>query len=108
MLENAVHHAKGMTEIVFKVRLDGSKAIFEISDDGCGIDKDRLDNIFNGFYDDNRSTDAKRRNAGIGLSVCDTIIKAHSGKITAANRPEGGAVFSFMLAASESDEEDGI
>ena len=107
ILENAVHHAFGMTEIFFRVRIEGGSALFEISDDGCGIDRDRLDKIFLGFYNrTEQNTDTKRRNAGIGLSVCATIIKAHGGSISAANSVGGGAVFSFTLAVEESAEED--
>ena len=46
ILENAVHHAKGFTRLGLRVFLIGNKAIFEISDDGCGIDENKLDNIF--------------------------------------------------------------
>ncbi len=107
ILENAVHHALGMTKISFTVKLNDGSARFEISDDGCGIEKERLDRIFTGYYDiTEQSTDAKRRNAGIGLSVCATIIKAHGGSITAANSSSGGAIFSFTLDASEPNEEE--
>lgn len=107
IFENAVHHAVGMTAICFKVEADGGVARFEISDDGCGIEKDRLEKLFIGLYPQTeQDTDVKRRNAGIGLSVCATIIKAHGGSISAANSNKGGAVFSFTLAVPQSDEED--
>ena len=109
ILENAVHHARGMTEILFKVKVNGAQAVFEISDDGCGIDKDRLDKIFTGYYNGfEQSIDTKRRNAGIGLSVCATIIKAHGGNISAKNLPEGGALFTFNLEISNPESEDVI
>lgn len=116
ILENSVHHAVGMTRLSLRVYLEGDNAVFEISDNGCGIDKDRLENIFTGYYDDSeQGTDTKRRNAGIGLSVCATIIKAHGGSIYAENDKSGGAVFRFTLAAFKSDgadyneiEEDGL
>jgi len=41
-------------------------------------------------------SDAKR-NMGIGLSVCNTIIKAHNGTMNAGNNKDGGAFFSFNL-----------
>lgn len=104
MLENAVYHADGMSAITLKVRVAGSDAVFEISDNGCGIDRERLDKIFVGYYDDSyASGDTKKRNAGIGLSVCATIIKAHGGNISAANLPEGGAMFTFALEVSKPD-----
>lgn len=105
ILENAVHHAKGMTRLSLSVTVEGKRAIFRISDNGCGIDKDRLASIFNGNNSTaNQSMDTKRRNAGIGLSVCASIIKAHDGIIEAMNSSEGGAVFIFALDISEKGE----
>jgi two-component system sporulation sensor kinase C len=44
-----------------------------------------------------RSTDTGRKNAGLGLYISQQIIQQHSGQISAANLPEGGACFSFYL-----------
>ena len=41
--------------------------------------------------------DSQKKNAGIGLSVCASIIKAHGGTIKAENVKSGGAVFRFAL-----------
>ena len=106
ILENAVHHAKGFTRLALSVSLDCGQAIFEISDDGCGIDKDRLDTVFSGYNDKTDiSSDTQVRNAGIGLSVCATIIKAHGGSIAAENSKTGGAVFRFILFTEEASSE---
>ena len=102
ILENAVHHAVGFTKLSLCVHLLGNEAIFEISDNGCGISKENLDTVFSGYQNKiNGESDAKRRNIGIGLSVCATIIKAHGGKIEAENADGGGAVFRFTLSAGE-------
>ena len=107
ILENAVHHAGDFTRLSLKVFVLGGKAIFEISDNGCGIDKDRLDSIFMGYYEkDGETADTQKRNAGIGLSVCATIIKAHGGTITAENAKDGGAIFRFDLATEEAETND--
>ena len=42
-------------------------------------------------------SDSKKNNAGIGLSVCASIIKAHGGDIKAENEKEGGCIFRFTL-----------
>lgn len=107
ILENAVHHAGDFTRLSLKAFVLGGKAIFEISDNGRGIDKDRLDSIFAGYYEkDEETADTQKRNAGIGLSVCATIIKAHGGTITAENAKDGGAVFRFDLATEEAETND--
>ena len=106
ILENAVHHAKGMTRLALSVSVSKGKAVFEISDNGSGIDKDRLDTLFSGYSGNLATTsDSQKRNAGIGLSVCATIIKAHGGTISAENAVGGGAVFKFLLSTEELVEE---
>ena len=105
ILENAVQHAKGMTELTLKVFVISKKVIFEISDNGCGIPEDRLKNIFTGYYTSNETPPDGRSNAGIGLSVCASIIRAHGGDIRAENLKEGGAVFRFSLDMEDSENE---
>lgn len=104
ILENAVQHAEGMTELKLRVFPAMGNAVFEISDNGCGIRDDRLGRIFTGRdMADVYIADGRKHNAGIGLSVCATIIRAHDGEIAAQNRPEGGALFRFTLAMEEID-----
>lgn len=107
ILENAVQHAKNMTRLSLHVFMLGDNAIFEITDDGCGIEPERLKTIFTGHFSDNSEepADNKKRNTGIGLSVCATIIKAHNGSISATNSKSGGAVFRFTLNAEEQENE---
>ena len=106
LLENTIHHAKGFTKLSLRVFSIGQKAIFEISDDGCGILPEKLDHIFTGYNDKFESTsDTQARNAGIGLSVCATIIRAHGGDITAENEKDGGAIFRFSLTTEETTNE---
>lgn len=105
ILENAVKHGVGADEIRLRTYTKGSMAVFEVSDNGCGIPEDRLGTIFSGSYDGGENGDMKKRTAGIGLSVCATIIKAHGGTITAENLPEGGAKFSFALEKEDYDDQ---
>ena len=102
ILENAVFHAKGMTEIRLNVKTKDKFAVFEISDNGCGIPKDRLGNLFSGYLErTDVLADSSRSNMGIGLSVCASIIKAHGSVITAENLKAGGAMFRFALEMEE-------
>lgn len=105
ILENAVYHAKGMTELILRVEIQDYTAIFSVLDNGCGISLDMKDKIFSGYMNHTDSpTDGSRNNMGIGLSVCSTIIKAHGGKICADNREEGGAIFYFALELEDKHE----
>ena len=102
LLENAVIHADGMTRLELLVRIQDHQALFTVRDNGCGIPEDRLADLFTGYLgSSSRQGDAARRNMGIGLSVCSTIIKAHGGRICARNLNSGGAEFTFTLDLEE-------
>ena len=107
LLENAVQHAINMTCLSLRVFTLGNRSIFEIRDDGCGIAPERLDNIFSGYYASKEElADRQKKNAGIGLSVCATIIKAHGGEIKAENARTGGAVFRFWLDTEDTENDE--
>ena len=106
LLENAVVHAKNMTKLVLSVQVQGKRAVFTVSDDGCGIPKERERNLFTGYGESGElSSDSRRAGMGIGLSVCASIIKAHGGEIWGGNRKTGGAEFCFALEMEEVDRE---
>ena len=98
VLENAAIHSKTATKAELNVINKKDSVLFEIKDDGIGINKEILPHLFDGYltHTDENNIDSKK-NMGIGLSVCYTIIKAHNGIMTAKNSPDGGAVFSFTL-----------
>ncbi|MBZ9656231.1 PAS domain-containing sensor histidine kinase [Phyllobacterium lublinensis] len=69
-----------------------------IRDTGTGIPADHMDQIFDGFFT------TKEDGLGIGLAICQSIVRAHGGEITAANHPEGGAVFRFWIPTGSTAE----
>ena len=106
LLENAVQHAEGMTELLLRVFVKGDVAVFEIVDDGCGIPKERLANIFTGYFEKKDApVDNQKSSMGIGLSVCASIIKAHEGDISVESRKSGGCIFRFTLKMEGDDNE---
>lgn len=96
LLENAVYHAKGMTRLILRVTAEGEKAVFAVEDDGCGIPKDKLRNLFTGTAASS-SADSSRHGMGIGLSLCAAIVKAHGGEIWAESKPGQGTKICFWL-----------
>lgn len=97
LMENAVIHGKTTTEIRIDVTQRGHFVRFVVSDNGVGIAEDMLDTLFDGSMKHSETSKGDmKRNMGIGLSVCMTIVKAHGGSIQARNL-EQGAEFSFVL-----------
>ena len=98
LLENAVQHARGMKKLELRVSSISGKAVFEVCDDGCGMPEEKCRQIFSGVYSaEEILTDEKAKNAGIGLSVCAAIIRAHGGEIRAENQKDGGLRVRFTL-----------
>ena len=106
MLENSIHHATGMKNLMLKVEAKEKIAIFQIIDDGCGIAKERMKNVFEGYFNTGKlPADSQKHDMGIGLSVCASIIKAHDGEISVHNLKEGGCCFQFILKMEEETNE---
>ena len=101
LLENATNYAPEGTPIVIaSARRDG-QIILTVSDSGPGIPDADLPRVFERFYrvDKARSHNARDPGGtGLGLAIVKHLIELHGGKVTAANRPEGGATFRVELA----------
>lgn len=72
-----------------------------ISDSGPGLDQHVAEHLFHPFVS------TKVNGMGLGLSICHTIINAHSGKIWAEPSPLGGTDFHFTLISAKGDTDDG-
>ncbi len=70
---------------------DNATVKASVTDWGVGIDEDHVERLFEPFYT------TKPEGLGMGLSISQTIIKAHGGMMGAQNNPEGGATFWFTL-----------
>ncbi|MBC8534445.1 sensor histidine kinase [Yeguia hominis] len=104
LLENAVLHGKTVTKIELSVHRTNAEAVVEVRDNGVGIPEAAFPHLFDGYFrqHDEQNTDNKR-NMGIGLSVCMSIVKAHGGIMEAKNLSEGGALFRFTLPLEEEE-----
>ena len=99
LLENAIRHSGDRDHIQMRLYREEDWAVAEVRDRGRGLSPEVLQAVLAG-EDMPLSGDATR-GMGIGLSVCQSIIKAHGGFLTAENHPQGGAVFRFGLPAGE-------
>ncbi|MFF5565614.1 sensor histidine kinase [Streptomyces sp. NPDC012623] len=89
-----------------------ARAVVEVADHGPGIPVDVLPHVFERFY---KSDTARTRTegSGLGLAIARENVRLHGGTLRAANRPEGGAVFTMEIpvgavgaaAADPGDEE---
>ena len=97
LMENAARHGETVKQIDILLYQEEDKAILEVADDGVGIAHSRLEHLFDGTLHPEEGREDARRDMGIGLSVCRTIVVAHGGSITASNQKNGGALFRIAL-----------
>ena len=69
--------------------------LLTVSDNGPGIPPENLPRLFDPFFT------TRADGMGLGLAICQNIVTAHGGTLTAENRRDGGAVFTITLPAAE-------
>lgn len=95
LMENALIHSESKEPVSLIIEENPDSVSFSVRDYGKGIAEDQLPHIFEGQRTSELSSDGQK-GFGIGLSICKTIIQAHSGQITASNHTKG-AEFTFTL-----------
>ncbi|MGE4276257.1 MAG: DUF4118 domain-containing protein [Lawsonibacter sp.] len=97
LLENAIRHSGDQEHITLHLFRQDNWAVVEVRDRGKGLTPEICQAIqLEQPMPQDLSGDTTR-GMGIGLSVCQSIIKAHGGFFAAGNNPEGGAVLRFGL-----------
>jgi two-component system sensor histidine kinase MprB len=97
LLDNAARHspANGTVEVV--VDADGVR----VRDHGPGIEHQDLPHVFDRFF---RGVSSRgRQGSGLGLAIVSQVAEQHGGSVSAANAPDGGAVFTLRLPTGVAD-----
>ncbi len=102
LFDNVSAHAEGATRIWLHILHEKNTVTLSVEDDGPGIPDSLLPHILDGTMQQSKHTRPDdRRNMGIGLSVCNSIIRAHGGELSAGVSRHGGAAFTFTLPCKE-------
>lgn len=98
LISNSITYGKenGLTRI--SLSSDGNLITGSVSDNGIGIEKDKLDKIWKRFYQVNPArSSGEREGAGLGLPMVKWITEAHGGTVCAESTPGSGTVFTFTF-----------
>jgi len=97
LLDNAIKYSPPGTRIRLRAFRDRQRTCIEVVDEGVGIPKEMLDEIFDKFFR-LRHRDRRMAGTGLGLAICKGIVEAHGGSIEAASAGDGkGSVFRVRL-----------
>jgi len=83
----------GRLEVTTGIAPSGDRIVAQVRDTGTGIPADTLTRIFEPFY----TTKDVGKGTGLGLAIAYGIVQEHGGHISAANHPDGGAIFTVEL-----------
>jgi len=102
---NAMRHTPDGGRITLSAEVieadEGFAMSFKVSDTGPGISPEHLPHIFERFYKADAARSASTTSgSGLGLSIVQAIVARHGGTITAANAPDGGALFEIRIPRS--------
>ena len=78
---------------------------FEVKDTGIGIPQDKINFVFDRFFQIDSSPKKQYGGAGLGLAICKNLVEMMGGKISVrSNSPEAGTTFAFLLPLVVPDE----
>jgi two-component system sensor histidine kinase VicK len=97
LLSNAVKYSPADTEITITGKREDGYALVTVKDQGIGIPEQDLERIFERFYRVDNVLTRQVSGTGLGLAVSRSIVRAHGGRIWAANNPDGGATLWFTI-----------
>ena len=83
---------------LYPARQENQRLILSVADNGPGLPPELLPRIFDKFF---RAPSAPAGGSGLGLAIVKGFVEAHSGRISAANRPGGGAIFTIEIPQME-------
>ena len=100
LLRNAIVHTPAGTPVEVTVQRAGADVRVDVRDHGPGLPGDDADAVFDRFWRAEHGRERGKAGAGLGLAIVAGIVEAHSGRVHAANAPDGGARFTVLLPAA--------
>ena len=97
LLENAINYGPEGGAIELASAPSDDAVLLTVADRGSGIPDSDLGRIFERFYRVDRARARDPGGTGLGLSIVKHLVGLHGGTVQAANRPEGGAIFTIRL-----------
>lgn len=97
LIDNAVKYTHPHGTIKLSLCKDNGWAKIAILDNGIGISQEDITHIFDRFYRANKARTSDHDGGGLGLSICQWIVKSHQGTITVESELQKGSAFTVIL-----------
>jgi heavy metal sensor kinase len=101
LVDNAIKYTPEGGKVTVRVKALPRRALLQVIDNGIGISSEALPRVFDRFYRSEQVQARKLRGTGLGLSMVQSIVEAHGGKVTVESRENEGSTFSVELPRLE-------
>ncbi len=97
LVTNGIKFSHPLKEIVIGVNFESKRLNFSVSDQGQGIPKSELSNLFMEFGKTSVRPTGGEPSTGLGLAIVKRIVEAHGGEVSVTSTVGKGSTFSFWL-----------
>ena len=97
LVANALQHTPASATVTVRVGTAGDDTILEVADQGPGMQQQDAQRVFERFYRADASRTRASGGAGLGLSIVDSLVRAHGGRVTVTTAPGRGCRFRVVL-----------
>jgi len=97
LLSNAAKYSPGGGPVQIQVKVDHEKAVVRVEDHGLGIAPEHMGRLFRPFSRIRTPKTAGIDGSGLGLYICERVVRAHGGRIWAESQLDRGSAFCFTL-----------
>ena len=101
LISNAVKYTDNYGNIQITVIQENENVVITVEDNGCGIDDNDIQYIFERFYRTDRSRNRSTGGAGIGLTITRAIVQLHGGTIHVESKKGVGSLFKVTIPANK-------
>ena len=101
LTDNAVKYSGKNGKVRVELRHEDHDVVLTVADNGPGIPEEDLPKVFERFYRVDKARSRAAGGTGLGLSIVQDTVKKRGGMVSAANRPNGGAVFTVRWPEAE-------
>lgn len=100
-ISNAVKYTDNYGNIQITVIQENENVVITVEDNGCGIDDNDIQYIFERFYRTDKSRNRSTGGAGIGLTITRAIVQLHGGTIHVESKKGVGSLFKVTIPANK-------
>lgn len=101
LISNAVKYTDNYGNIQITVIQENENVVITVKDNGCGIDDNDIQYIFERFYRTDKSRNRSTGSAGIGLTITRAIVQLHGGTIHVESKKGVGSLFKVTIPANK-------